>query len=100
MYSGSFHETALGVVGVSEPASRGGYSNAVEKLSFVIAVSGIGDWTTGSEADEIWLVAEAAKGLWTSRATLITTSNLEASSAVGSRYRYTLSLYIAIGPSG
>lgn len=80
MYSGSSSGNIdFGVVGV---LSLSGYSNAVEKLASVAAVSGIGD---ASSMVSSWENSALLKGLWTSRATLITTSNLRASSAVGSK---------------
>jgi hypothetical protein len=90
MYSGSLNDCALGVVGVSA-SSSGGYSNAVAKLAPVRAVSGIGESSLGFSFSSDCALPYASKGLRTSRATLITKSNREASSADGSRYRKTLS---------
>lgn len=84
MYSGSFG----GAVGVVASSWAGGkYSNAVAKLQ---AVSGIGDASFGRSLSLAFLAA-TSKGFKTSRATLMTTSNLDASSALGSEYKNILS---------
>lgn len=100
MYSGALRVLALGVVGVSiELSSECWNSQAVEKLVFDPAVSGIGlrlddnplPRAEGPCKEGLACACPASKGFRTSCATLMTTSNREASSAVGSRYKKTLS---------
>jgi len=88
IYSGSLKEYALGVVGVSAVPSSGIYSKAVAKLAVVTAVSGMGESSAGlCFIGEAWAfeALSTSKGFETSRATLITRSNRDASSAVGSK---------------
>ncbi|KAG7141065.1 hypothetical protein HYQ46_007890 [Verticillium longisporum] len=75
-------------------SSEGWNSNAVAKLALVTAVSGMGLSSAASMGLSVisWsALCAVPKGLTTSRATLMTVSNLAASSADGSRYRKTLS---------
>lgn len=71
--------------------SEGKYSKAVAKLASVIAVLGTGLKSEPTGLTILRLAGSISNGLRTSLATLMTTSNREASSAVGSRYKYTLS---------
>lgn len=100
MYSGTLSALALGVVGVFiELSSERWNSHAVEKLAFDPAVSGIGlrlddnplPREEGPCKEGLACSCLASKGFRTSCATLMTTSKREASSAVGSRYKKTLS---------
>jgi hypothetical protein len=93
MYSGNVHFSAFGVVGLSD--SDGITSNAEWKDASEIAVIGSAienrfasdNGCRSAETTVLGFSKSAAKGFTTSFATLITTSNFDASSRVGSKYR-------------
>ena len=97
MYSGNFFSTAgFGVVGEDSVELDGWTSNAVANDIFEAAVSGVKSRGSGPLVDESEGPEEplslcsssifiSLKGFFTSLATLITTSNFIASSALGSR---------------
>lgn len=108
MYSGVV-DLGVVVVGVADPGSDGWYSNADLNDISEMAVWGSPPEKRFEAIDALRQVLmtvlfrssfSVLKGSFTSLATLITTSNCAASSAVGSRYRNTPVSYIRIGPLG
>ena len=113
MYSGAEVDLAVGVVGVSDPdPSEDGNSKADLNEISEVPVAGsllerVENRFEASAALRQALItlsfkalSGVSKGFWTSLATLTTTSNFDASSAVGSRYSQTPVSYILIGPFG